>query len=330
MAHSYVTWLIYMWHDSFIYNMPHSFVTWLMHMWHDSFICDMTHSYVAWLIHIWRDSFICEMAHSYVTWLIHMWHLTLPEKTIDTARQSRSTMNGTIAQLHKGGSTDKTSDQRPVVLLNSGYQLLNYIINERLRRIVEQTNVLEPGQGGGRQGRSVNIHMPKMHFVAHEAHRQGNRDYRGHRLQKCLQCNATGSFLARNEHVSYTRRWLNGVDLRQCNSPSGSKRRRKCSNHVWYRCRARKHHIPATVQHLYQCFVADTHGNWAESGDQSWFADWQGQDADHGYQFNNIGFIDDISILAETLEGMQTLPDVVQEFTTRCGMEINVTKDSCV
>ena len=35
-----------------------------------------------------------------------------------------------------------------VVLLNSGYQLLNYIINERLKRIVEQTNVLEPGQGG--------------------------------------------------------------------------------------------------------------------------------------------------------------------------------------
>jgi len=49
-----------------------------------------------------------------------------------------------IAQLHKGGSTNKTSDQRPVVLLNSGYQLLNYIINERLKRIVEQTNVLEP------------------------------------------------------------------------------------------------------------------------------------------------------------------------------------------
>ena len=30
------------------------------------------------------------------------------------------------------------------------------------------------------------------------------------------------------------------------------------------------------------------------------------QDADHGYQFNNIGFIDDISIFTETPEGMQT------------------------
>jgi len=50
------------------------------------------------------------------------------------------------------------------------------------------------------------------------------------------------------------------------------------------------------------------------------------QDADHGYQFNNIGFIDDISIFAETPEGMQTLLDVVQEFTTWRGMEINVKK----
>jgi len=53
------------------------------------------------------------------------------------------------------------------------------------------------------------------------------------------------------------------------------------------------------------------------------------QDADHGYQFNNIGFIDDISILAETPEGMQTLLDVVQELTTWCGMQINEKKISC-
>jgi len=53
------------------------------------------------------------------------------------------------------------------------------------------------------------------------------------------------------------------------------------------------------------------------------------QDADHGYQFNNIGFIDNISIFAETPEGTQTLLDVMQEFTTWCGIEINVKKLSC-
>jgi len=35
------------------------------------------------------------------------------------------------------------------------------------------------------------------------------------------------------------------------------------------------------------------------------------QDANHGFQFNDIGFIDDFSIFAETPEGMQTLLDLV-------------------
>ena len=44
---------------------------------------------------------------------------------------------------------------------------------------MEQTYVWEPawGQGGGRQGWSVNINMQKMHFVTHEAHRRGKRVY---------------------------------------------------------------------------------------------------------------------------------------------------------
>ena len=49
-------------------------------------------------------------------------------------------------------------------------------------------------------------------------------------------------------------------------------------------------------------------------------------DADNSYQFSNISFIDDISIFVETPDGMQTLLDVVQGFTTWCGMEIKVTK----
>jgi len=55
----------------------------------------------------------------------------------DTIRQ-RATMNSTISQLHKGGGTNKTSDRRPVVLLNSGYELLNYVINERVKKTSNQ------------------------------------------------------------------------------------------------------------------------------------------------------------------------------------------------
>ena len=48
---------------------------------------------------------------------------------------------------------------------------------------------------------------------------------------------------------------------------------------------------------------------------------------ENGYLFNNIGFIDDISIFADTPEGMQKLLNVVQEFTAWCGMQINVKKN---
>jgi len=101
--------------------------------------------------------------------------------TEDTSRQ-RETMNGTIPQLQKGGDTNRPSDQRPVVLLNSVYQLLNYIINERLKKIVEPVNILEPGQGGGRQGHCVGFNMQKVHFIQQKAWRvfflQGKRVYR--------------------------------------------------------------------------------------------------------------------------------------------------------
>jgi hypothetical protein len=47
---------------------------------------------------------------------------------------------------------------------------------------------------------------------------------------------------------------------------------------------------------------------------------------ENGYQFNNIGFIDVISIFADTPDGKQKVLNVVQEFTAWCGMQINVKK----
>ena len=96
--------------------------------------------------------------------------------TEDTSRQ-RATMNGTVSQLHKSGGTNKTSDQRPVVLLNSVYQLLNYAMNERLKKTIEPANILELGQGGGMQGRCVGINMQKVHFIQQEVRRRDKRVY---------------------------------------------------------------------------------------------------------------------------------------------------------
>ena len=55
-----------------------------------------------------------------------------------------------------------------------------------------------------------------------------------------------------------------------------------------------------------------------QKGDNQW--------GENGYQFNNVGIIDDISIFADTPEGMQKLLNVVQEFTAWCRMQINVKK----
>ena len=43
-------------------------------------------------------------------------------------------------------------------------------------------------------------------------------------------------------------------------------------------------------------------------------------------QINDIGFINNLSIFADTLEGMQNLLNVVQEFRAWCGRQINVKK----
>ena len=120
----------------------------------------------------------------------------------ENTSQQRETMNGTIPQLHKGGGANKTSDQPQVVLLNSVYQLLNHVINERLKKIVKLDHILEPGQGRGRQGRCVGINMQKVHFIQQESLSQGKSMCRVDiKFSKRFQRHVSSSALAGDEDV---------------------------------------------------------------------------------------------------------------------------------
>jgi len=247
--------------------------------------------------------------------------------TEDTSQQ-RATMSSTISQLHNGGGTHKASDQRPVVLLHSVYQLLNYVINERLKRIVEPANILEPGQGGGRQGRCVGINMPKVHFIQQEARRQGKRVYP-------VDIDFKNALNAMSQAAPLVWQVMRMFEIPDIDSLEqiyeGDTVRLAPNNEESARIAFNAGVAPGSVTslQLFNIFINALLSMLTVTG--------QNQDISHGlqigkdqkennkqdengYQFNNIGFINNISISAHTSEGMQKLLNVVQESMACCGM----------
>ena len=252
----------------------------------------------------------------------------------DTSRQ-RATINGTILQLHTGGGTNKTSDQRPVVLLNSVYQLLNYFINERLEKIVEPANILEPGQGGGRQGRCVGINMQKMHFIQQEARRQGKIIYRVDiDFKNTLNAMSQAALwqvirMFKIPDVDLLEQMYEGATVRL--APNDEERATITFNTGVTQSSITSPQLCNIFINALLCMLTVAGQNEDISHGLQIGKDQKGdnQQDENSYQFNNIRFIDDISIFADIPEGMQKLLNVVQEFKAWCGMQINVKKSIC-
>jgi len=64
--------------------------------------------------------------------------MLLNEILTEDTSQPQEPMNCTISQIQRVGCTNRLLDQQPVVLLNSVYQLLNYVINEQLENLRNQ------------------------------------------------------------------------------------------------------------------------------------------------------------------------------------------------
>ena len=175
--------------------------------------------------------------------------------------------------------------------------------------------MLEPGQGRGKQGRSCNINMPKMHFVTHEANRQIKRVYS---VRNAFNAISQAAF----SHVM-NKFYIPDVDLLEQIYDSETVRLAPndaksatitFDTGVAQGCITSPQLFNIFINALLRMLTATgqnqriSHGLQIDKDQND-----SSQNANQGYYFNNIGFIDDISIFAETPEGMQTLVDVVQE-----------------
>jgi hypothetical protein len=88
-------------------------------------------------------------------------------------------LNCTIRLLHKEGDTsDKSSDWRPIALLNVCMQLIHHVVNYRLTVITVVENLIVPGQGGDRAGRGVDLNQLKLDWITSEAQRRKKQIFR--------------------------------------------------------------------------------------------------------------------------------------------------------
>ena len=208
------------------------------------------------------------------------------------------------------------------MLCNTISQLIDYVLEARLRRIVEEAGMLEPGQAGYRAVRSTDINMCKIHHISAAAQKtdtgiiRTDVDFKNAfnsmsqpALWAVLKCSGIPDVdlleslyrnitvrLAPNDAEAATITFQTGVAQGSVLSPL-----------------------------LFILFVNVLARLLTAVG--------QDEQIEHDIEnipgLNNVFFCDDLSLLAKTEQGMQKLMEVLEEFECWSGIRLNLKKTIC-
>jgi hypothetical protein len=229
-------------------------------------------------------------------------------------------LNCSIRLLHKGGDTsDKPGDWRPIGLLNVGIQLIHHVINARLTGITEAENLIVPGQDGGRAGRGVDLNQLKLDWITSEARRLKQRVLR-------IDIDFKNAFNSMSQSALWAvmRAYnLPDVDLLE----AVYSRTTACMDPEDARC-ATITFLTGVIQggasspRIFIVFINALLEHLTYTG--------QALGVSHGIeeteQFNDIAFMDDVTVLVQDDEGGQILLDATHEFEAWNNTKLNLSK----
>ena len=249
--------------------------------------------------------------------IIRLWaNEILTSDALIAREMSEEELRGSIRMLYKGkGNPDNVTTWRPVVLLNGTYQLIGYILNERLQRIVNRACLLEPGQCGFRADRSTDMNIAKMDGLSNAAKRQG----------KCMlriDIDFTNAFNAMSQSalwavmenfkipdVDFLKSFYNAANVRL--APNDA----TCATIRLDTGVAQGSVLSPT---LFVIFINALLRMLSATG--------VSHRLEGIHDFNHVAFADDISIFAGSQKDMQKLIDAVRKFQEWSGMKINLNK----
>jgi hypothetical protein len=209
-----------------------------------------------------------------------------------------------------------------------------HILNARLRSIVEKAGILEPGQSGGSQGRSTDINLTKLEWVTREALDQGKRVYR-------VDVDFTNAFNAMSQAALWAVMRAYGIpdvdllmSLYEHSTVRMAPNDPQCATITFDTGVAQG---SALSPLLFLIFMNALLGLITDRGQKLRISHGlkcgvqlckkrATQETEHEEsvgQFNLIGFVDDLSLFAQTLGGAQALLEAIQEFELWSGLKVN-------